>query len=95
MKGLSITFKNHEQEPLFVKGDCWSDVEKRLEKHYQKLLSEKDEDVTYFNFLIIDSDFVRDYDAEISIHSQTKNDDSYTFTTNYKVDFSVVNTIVE
>ena len=85
MKGVVIKFVNYDQPStvkgscIFVKGSGWDEVENKLSSLFP--------DNTYFNFMIIDSDFVRSYDAEISVHYEN-------YSAEYQVDFEVVNTII-
>lgn len=94
MLNIFVNFKNDTHgyvEPMFVQGKDWEDVENKMSKFFDE--KENDMHVTYFNFMIIDSDFQRDYDAEISIHFDY-NDGVGSIQRNYKVDFCVVNNII-
>lgn len=95
MLNVFVKFKNDGSygsiDPTFVQAKDWDDFENKLSNHFNE--KEDDMTVTYFNFMVVDSDFQRDYDAEISIHYNFDDSDG-TFSRNYQVDFDIVKTIL-
>lgn len=95
MKGITIVFKGHELpfNQIFISGNSFEEVEEKLKQRFELYANERNDTVDYFNWLTIDSDFVRDYDAEISIHYRDKNDPPETNVRSYsyQFDFTVIN----
>lgn len=94
MKGISISFKNYSnpfgETNIFIECESWSEAEKKLEKAINKISEKHEETVSYFNWMNIDSDFQRDYDAEISVYYKD-NETEKERSSSYKIDFNVVN----
>lgn len=93
MKGISLHFKE-TNETWFVNGNSWKDVTDKIEEKFAKQIDQDNEELSYFNFMTIDSDFVRDYDAEITIFSIDRDDTSLTFSKYLKVDFHIVHEVL-
>lgn len=99
MKGLFFKFKESNSifsDNLIVKGESFPIIETRLRAFFEKKLKEKNQTITYFNFMEIDSDFVQnhDYDATITIHVSDidKTDETYSYSMN--IDYEIIHKIL-
>lgn len=66
MNGCFIKFKDSNKS-FFVSGESFSDIKNKLKDYFEKEAQKENDTIGYFNWMTIDSDFVRDYDAELTI----------------------------
>lgn len=69
MKGCFIRFKSNEvSSPFFIQGENFDIIKSKLRAHFEANAEKNNDTIVYFNWMTIDSDFSRDYDAELTIH---------------------------